>query len=108
MGGGQQPTRESAYSGINSVIQKLGGKMYDPASIQAELAVQIRGPGTPGDLSNRTSFREFVLNVQEFRVYLAMLGNQTHASMIHTPGVYYSLASATSTYQGKVLVFIGD
>jgi hypothetical protein len=28
--------------------------------------------------------------------------------MIHTPGVYYSLASATSTYQGKVLAFIGD
>jgi hypothetical protein len=84
----------------------LGGKMYDPASIQAELAVQLRG--TPGDLANRTSFREFVVNVQEFRVYLAMLGNQTHVSMIHTPGVYYSLTSATSTYQGKVLAFIGD
>ena len=26
-GGGQQPTGESAYSGIDSVIQKLGGKM---------------------------------------------------------------------------------
>ena len=106
MGGGQQPTGDSAYSGIDSVIQKLGGKMYDLASIQAELAVQLRG--TPGDLANRTPFREFVVNVQEFRVYLAMLGNQTHVSMIHTPGVYYSLASATSTYQGKVLAFIGD
>jgi hypothetical protein len=80
--------------------------MYDPASIQAELAMQLRG--TPGDLATRRSFREFVVNVQEFRVYLAMLGNQTHVSMIHTPGVYYSLASATSTYQGKVLAFIGD
>jgi hypothetical protein len=80
--------------------------MYDPASIQAELAVQLRG--TPGDLANRMSFHEFVVNVQEFRVYLAMLGNQTHVYMIHTPGVYYSLASATSTYQGKVLAFIGD
>ena len=97
MGGGHQPTGEAAYSGIDSVLQKLGGKMYDPASIQAELAVQLRG--TPGDPTNRTSFREFVVNVQEFRVYLAMLGNQTHVSMIHTPGVYYSLASATSTYQ---------
>ena len=106
MGGGQQPTREAAYSGIDSVLQKLGGKMYNPASIQAELAVQLRG--TPGDPTNRTSFREFVVNVQEFWVYLAMLGNQTHVSMIHTPGVYYSLASATSTYQGKVLAFIGD
>ncbi len=96
MGGGQQPTRDLAYSGIDSVIQKLGGRMYDPATIQAELTVQLRG--TPGDLANRTSFREFVVNVQEFRVYLAMLGNQTHVSMIHTPGVYYSLASPTSTY----------
>ena len=107
MGGGQQPIgEEAAYSGIDSVLQKLGGKMYDPASIQAELALQLRG--TPGDPTNRTSFREFVVNVQDFRVYLAMLGNQTHVSMIHTPGVYYSLASATSTYQGKILAFIGD
>ncbi len=82
-GGGQQPTGDAVYSGIDSVLQKLGGKMYDPASIQAELAVQLRG--TPGDLANRTSFREFAVNVQEFRVYLAMLGNQTHVSMIHTP-----------------------
>jgi hypothetical protein len=94
MGGGQQPTGDSAYSGIDSVIQELGGRMYDPATIQAELAVQLRG--TPGDLANRTSFRE------------SMLGNQTHVSMIHTPGVYYSLVSATSTYQCKVLAFIGD
>ncbi len=27
--------------------------------------------------------------------------------MIHTPGVYYSIASS-SAYQGKVLAFIGD
>jgi len=80
--------------------------MHDPATIQAELAMQLWG--TSGDLANRTSFREFVANVQEFRVYLAMLGNQTHVTMIHTPGVYYSLTSATSTYQGKVLDFIGD
>jgi hypothetical protein len=69
--------------------------MYDPVTIQAELAVQLRG--TPGDLANRTSFRKFVVNVQEFRVYLTMLWTQTHVSMIHTPGVYYSLVSATST-----------
>jgi hypothetical protein len=106
MGGVQQPTGDAAYSGIDSVLQKLGGKMYDPASIQAKLTMQLRG--APGDLANRTSFREFVVNVQEFRVYLAMLGNQTHVSMIHTPGMCYSLASATSTYQGKVLAFIGD
>jgi hypothetical protein len=28
--------------------------------------------------------------------------------MVHTPGVYYSISSATSTYQGKVLAFIGN
>jgi len=95
-----------AYSGIDSVLQKLGGKIYDPATIQAELAVQLRG--TPGDLANWTSFRKFVVNVQEFRVHLAMLGTQKHVSMIHTPGMYYSLTSATSTYQGNVLAFIGD
>jgi len=106
MGGGQQPTGDPAYSGIDSVIQKLGGRMYDPATIHAKLAVQLRG--TPGDLANRTSFRKFVVNVQELRVYLAMLGNQTHVSMIHPPAVYYCLVSATSTYQGKVLAFIGD
>ncbi len=106
MGGGHQTPGDAAYSGIDSVLRNLGGKMYDPATIQAELAVQLRG--TPGDLANRTSFREFVVNVQEFWVYLAMLGTQTHVSMIHTPGVYYSLTSATSTYQGKVLAFIGD
>ena len=106
MGGGQQPTGDAAYYGIDSILQKLGGKMYVPASIQVELAVQLRG--TPGDLANRMSFRKFVVNVQEFWVYLAMLGNQTHVSMIHTPGVYYSFAFATSTYQGEVLAFIGD
>jgi hypothetical protein len=47
--------------------------MYDPTTIQAELAVQLRG--TPGNLANWTSFRESVVNVQEFRVHLAMLGN---------------------------------
>jgi hypothetical protein len=70
MGGGQQPTGDSAYSSNDSVIKKLGGR-------KAKLAVQQRG--TPGDLANRTSFREIVV------VYLAMLGNQTHVSMIHTP-----------------------
>jgi hypothetical protein len=28
--------------------------------------------------------------------------------MIHTPGVYYFIASATSTFQEKVLAFIRD
>ena len=37
-----------------------------------------------------------------------MLGGETHVSMIHTPGVYCSIASSTSPYQGKVLAFIGN
>ena len=71
-----------------------------------EESVQLRG--TPGDLANRTAFRDYAVNVQQFRVYLVMLGGQTHVSMIHTPGVYYSIASTTNTYQGNVLAFIGD
>jgi hypothetical protein len=106
LGGGQQPPGDAAYSGIDSVLQKLVHTMYDPATIEAELSVQLRG--TPGNLANQTAFRDFVVNIQQFRVYLAMLGGQTHVSMIHTPGMYYSIASATSTYQGKVLAFIGD
>ena len=106
-GGRQQPPGDAVYSGIDSVLQKLGHTMYDPATIEAELSVQFRG--TPGDMANRTAFCDFVVNVQQFRVYLAMLGGQTHVSMIHTPGVYYSITSATSTYQqGKVLAFIGE
>ena len=78
--------------------------MYDPVTIEAELSLQFRG--TPGNLASWTAFRNFV--VKQFRVYLAMLGGQTHVSMIHTPGVYYSIASTTSMYQGKVLAFIED
>ena len=106
LGGGQQPPGDAAYFGIDSVLQKLGHTMYSPVTIEAELSVQLRG--TPGDLANWMAFRDFVVNVQQFWMYLAMLGGQTHVSMIHTPGVYYSIASATSTYQGKVLAFIGD
>ncbi len=37
-----------------------------------------------------------------------MTGAQTTVTMIHTPGVYYSIESATHGYQGQVLAFIGD
>jgi hypothetical protein len=37
-----------------------------------------------------------------------MLGGQPHVTMIHTPGAYYSINSASSAYQGRVLAFIGD
>jgi hypothetical protein len=51
---------------------------------------------------------DFAVNVQQFRVYLVMLGEQPHVTMVHTPGVYYSINPATSAYQGRVLAFIGD
>ena len=49
MGGGQQPTGEAAYSGIDSVIQKLGGQMYDPATIQAERGHAPSNPRQAGE-----------------------------------------------------------
>ena len=65
-GQGQQPPGDAAYSGIDSVLQKLGHTMYDPATIEAELSVQLRG--FPGDLANWLAFHNFVVNVQQFRV----------------------------------------
>jgi hypothetical protein len=95
-----------AYSGIDSALKYLGHTIYAPATISAELGMQ-RGV-TPGDARSRAAFRNFVVNVQQLRVYLAMLGGQAHVTMIHSPGVYYSIAPSTSAYQGKVLAFIGD
>jgi hypothetical protein len=80
--------------------------LYSEDTINAELAVQ--SGINPGDPASRTAFREFVTNVQQFRVYLAMLGGQPYVTMIHTPGVYFSIAQATSQYQGKVQAFIVD
>jgi hypothetical protein len=105
-GGGQQAPKIVAYSGIDSALQQLGHTMYDPATINAELCVQ--SGVNLGNAASWTAFRDFVVNIQQFQVYLAMLGGQPHVSMIHTPGVYYSIASSTSAYQGKVLAFIGD
>ncbi len=87
-------------------MKKLGHAMFDPATIKAELAVQ-RGIN-PTDATSRSSFRDFAISVQQFRVYLAMLGGQPHVTMIHTPGAYYSINPAMSAYQGRVLAFIGD
>jgi hypothetical protein len=80
--------------------------LYSTETIDAELAVQSRV--NPGDPASRAAFRDFVVNVQQVRVYLAMLGGQPYVTMVHTPRVYYSISSSTSTYQGKVLAFIGD
>ena len=71
--------------------------MFDGLMMEAELAVQAQV--NPGNPASQYGYREFVINVLQFRVYLGMLGGQWHAAMIHTPGVYYSVASATSAYQ---------
>ena len=80
--------------------------MYDPVTLEAELAIQ-RGV-TPGEATSRQAFKDFVVNVQHFRRYLAMLGGKHVVTMLHTPGAYYSISSATRAYQGRVLAFIGD
>jgi hypothetical protein len=80
--------------------------LYSKETINAELAVQ--SGVNPGDAASCAAFRDFVVNVQQLRVYLAMLGGQSYVTMVHTPGVNYSIAPSTSTYQGKVLAFIGD
>ena len=61
-GGGQQAPGDAAYSGIDSVLKKLGHTMYDLSTIKAELSVQLRG--TPGDLASWMAFRDFIVNVQ--------------------------------------------
>ena len=80
--------------------------MYDPTTINTELCVQ--SGVNPGKAVTQQAFHYFVVHVPQFRVYLVMLGGQPRVSMIHTLGVYYSITSSTSAYQGKVLAFIGD
>ncbi len=80
--------------------------MYGLETIDAKLALQLAiDPGKP---NTRASFWDFVINMQLFHVYLAMLGGQLHITMVHTPGVYYSIKASTGAYQGKVMAFVGD
>ena len=80
--------------------------MYKPATINAELLVQIAV--TLGDATSRTGFCNFMANIKQFWVYLGMLGGQSHMMMIHTPGIYCSIRSLMSAYHGKIMVFIGN
>jgi hypothetical protein len=91
---------------MDTALKSLGHMLYNEDSINAELAVQ--NGINPVNPASRATFREFVTNVQQFRVYLAMLGGQPYITMIHTPGVYFSIVQATSQYQGRVLAFIGN
>jgi hypothetical protein len=94
------------YSGMDLALKGLGHMLYSEDTINAKLAVQ--SGINPGDPASWAAFREFITNVQQFRVYLAMLGGQPYVTMIHTPGVYFIIVQATSQYQGKVLAFIGN
>jgi hypothetical protein len=79
--------------------------MFDPAMLEAELKLQrdIQGNGT-----NQTAFKEFAINYTQLWVYIAMIGDNKTITMIHTLGAFYSLKTATNSYQRKVLVFIRD
>jgi hypothetical protein len=105
-GGGQQAPGIVAYSRIDSALHQSGHTMYDPVTNNAKLSVQ--SGVNPGDVASQMGFQDFVVNIQQFSIYLAMLRGQPYVSMIHTPGVYYSIISATNTFQGIVLAFIGD
>ncbi len=93
------------YSGIGAALCCLGHKMYDPEIIAAELKLQS---DIDGDQAKRAAFRDFSVNYTQLQMYLAMAGAQVMVKMIHTPGAYYSIKSATNGYQGRVLAFIGD
>jgi hypothetical protein len=97
---------DEPYTRIGSAMKNLGHTMYDLATIEAKLAIQRSI--NPTDATSRSSFQDFAVNVQRFRVYLAMLGGQPHVTMIHTPRAYYSINLAKSASQGQVLAFIGD
>ncbi len=62
---------KQVLSGIEAALQKFGHTMYDQATINLALMAQSRI--NPGDATSCTSFRDFVVHIQQFRVYLAML-----------------------------------
>ena len=80
--------------------------MYNLATIENGLSVQRKVQ--PDDVTLCVTFREFVVNVQKNLVYLPVLGGQPHMTMIHSPGIYYSIMSSMSAYRENVLRFIGD
>jgi hypothetical protein len=79
--------------------------MYGAEIIAAELKLQSNIGGNP---AKRAAFRNFSVNYTQLQMYLAMAGAQVMVTMIHTPGAYYSIKSATNGYQGWVLAFIRD
>jgi hypothetical protein len=91
-----QATEPEPYSGLETALKTLGHTLYSKETINAELAVQ--SGVNPGDPASQAAFRDFVVNVQQVQVYLAMLRGQSYVTRIHTPGVYYSIVQSTTTY----------
>ncbi len=92
--GNQGPSPK--YSGFDKALQKLGHVMYDPETIKRELKVQ--GKMDPMDAFAQNNFKDFVINVQEIKVYLAVFAAQSTATMVHTPGAYYFTNQGTAAY----------
>ena len=101
----QPPTPQQEFSGIITALKKQGHQNYELSVVSSELALQR---DIQGNTTKQTAFREFATNYTQLRVYIAMVGEQKHVTMIHTLGTFYSIRTATNAYQGKVMGFIGD
>ncbi len=102
---GNPPQAPTEYSGLEAALCCLGHNMHNPGTITAELKLQSK---INGNQAKYAAFHDFSVNYNQLQVYLAMAGTQATVMMIHTPGVYYFIKSATNRYQGRVLAFIGD
>jgi hypothetical protein len=67
--------------------------MYNPEIIAAELKLQSN---IDGDQAKHAAIRNFLVNYTQLQMYLAMAGAEVSVTMIHTPGAYYSIKSATN------------
>ena len=101
----QPPPPRENFSGIATALKKQGHQNYKIPVMASKLALQR---DIQGNTTKQTAFRDFATNYTQLRVYLAMVGEQKNVTMIHTLGTFYSIRTATNTYQGKVLGFIGD
>jgi hypothetical protein len=93
------------FLGIRQVLQQLRYTIFNPATLEAELKLQR---DNQGNAMKQNTFKEFAINYTQLWVYIAMIGDQKTITMLHALGAFYSLKTATNSYQGKVLAFIED
>ena len=103
--GGVSSLSGTELLGIRQALHWLGYTMFDPAILGAEHELQR---DIQGNATEQTAFKEFAINYTQLWVYIEMLEDQKTITMIHTLRAFYSLNMATNSYQGKVLIFIGD